>query len=64
MLKRGGIREKSGRKKIFIQAVNVNSRLEKSELELIEKLGTGKTKSEKIRSIILLGLKAFETQQN
>nr|WP_307776245.1 hypothetical protein [uncultured Cetobacterium sp.] len=58
---RGGAREGAGKKRVFIEPVDVNARLEKNELDLIERLGTGKTKSEKIRSIIKLGLDALGT---
>ncbi|MDX8337224.1 hypothetical protein [Candidatus Cetobacterium colombiensis] len=63
-LKRGGTREKAGKKRVFENPVDINARLEKSELEMVLQLVDGKTNSEKIRSIIKFGLEALQAQEN
>ncbi|MHA5068348.1 hypothetical protein [Cetobacterium somerae] len=63
-IKRGGTREKAGKKRVFENPVDINARLEKSELEMVLQLVDGKTNSEKIRSIIKLGLEVLQTQQH
>ncbi|MGL5797838.1 MAG: hypothetical protein ACRCYT_06485 [Cetobacterium sp.] len=64
MFKHGGARIGAGKKKTFINPVNINSRLEKTELDLIETKGIGKTKSEKLRYIIQLGLETLKAKNN
>ncbi|MGL5988218.1 hypothetical protein [Cetobacterium sp.] len=57
--KLGGARPGAGKKKVIMDPIDVNTRIEKSELELVETLGIGKTKSEKLRYVIKLGLESL-----
>ena len=63
-VKRGGFRIGAGKKRVFENPVNVNSRLEESELELIKNFAQGKTISEKIRCVIKLGLDVIQNETN
>ncbi|MEG0237516.1 hypothetical protein [Cetobacterium sp.] len=63
-INKGGSRIGAGKKRVFDNPVDVNSRLEKSELELIKNFAHGKTISEKIRCVIKLGLDVIQNETN
>lgn len=57
--KLGGARPGAGKKKVLMDPIDINTRIEKSELEIIETLAIGKIKSEKLRYVIKLGIESL-----